>query len=387
MELGTALTLACSVALFVVPRSWAPTVFLLGVLYCPMGTGLVLGTTNFPPGRLLAAVGLARVWLRGELPTLGRTDQAAIVFGAAMILSGLFHDDPREALWLRCGYAIDTVGSYFVLRSLISTLEDVYRCFSSLLLLFLPIALEMLWEASGGTNLFSHLGSLDSESVVRRGRIRAQGPFRHAILAGTAAAALVPIAIGFYRKNRSMGFIALCTALLAVLACASSGPLLTLSTALAAILLWHQRGRIKAVLWAVVVLLCTLHIVMSDPVWFFIAKLNLVGGSTGWHRAKLIDSAITHIGEWWFAGTDYTRHWMSGHGFNESNIDITNYYIRCGVNGGLPLLIAFLWLLKRSFSEITVAVDASISHAPVPSVLFLVHGRLVVRVHNFNDRS
>jgi hypothetical protein len=43
------------------------------------------------------------------------------------------------------------------------------------------------------------------------------------------------------------------------------------------------------------------------PACFLIARIDLPGGSSGgYHRAAIIEAAISHFREWWFAGTNWT---------------------------------------------------------------------------------
>ena len=89
-----------------------------------------------------------------------------------------------------------------------------------------------------------------------------------------------------------------------------------------------------------------LQIVMNDPVYFVMARIDFTGASAGYHRAQLIRSSLEHLGEWWAFGTDYTRHWMAtGIHANEIHTDITNHFLQMGVWGGLPLLVLFALLL------------------------------------------
>jgi hypothetical protein len=92
---------------------------------------------------------------------------------------------------------------------------------------------------------------------------------------------------------------------------------------------------------------------MNAPAYFLLARIDMTGSSTSWHRAELIDAALRHVSEWWLVGTDYTRHWMSyGVGWSGNHIDITNYYINMGVYGGLPLMLLFITVLAKGFSSV-----------------------------------
>jgi O-antigen ligase len=100
-----------------------------------------------------------------------------------------------------------------------------------------------------------------------------------------------------------------------------------------------------------------LNFLMNDPIYFLMARIDITGGSTGYFRAQLIQSAINHLSEWWFAGTDHTRHWMeSGITADPNHTDMTNYYLQMGVWGGLPLMILFMWLIVAAFLRISQAL-------------------------------
>jgi hypothetical protein len=99
-----------------------------------------------------------------------------------------------------------------------------------------------------------------------------------------------------------------------------------------------------------VLLLATM---MNRPVYYLIGEIDLTGSSTGWHRARLIESSLQHLGEWWLAGTDYTRHWMAtGVSWSPNHTDLTNHYIALGVYGGLPLLLTFVAVMAVSFRNV-----------------------------------
>ena len=97
--------------------------------------------------------------------------------------------------------------------------------------------------------------------------------------------------------------------------------------------------------------------VMEAPVWYLLARVDLVGGSTGWHRAELINTALGHISDWWLIGTDYTRHWMPyGVVWNSDHADLTNDYIQMGVWGGLPLMLLFIAVFCKAFQLLGQAI-------------------------------
>jgi hypothetical protein len=96
-----------------------------------------------------------------------------------------------------------------------------------------------------------------------------------------------------------------------------------------------------------------------------LARIDLTGSSTSYYRAALINSAISHLNEWWLGGTDYTRHWMpTGAAWSPDQADITNHYIKMGVVGGLPLMLLFVGILAVGFASVGKALSSN-KNAPV----------------------
>jgi hypothetical protein len=91
-----------------------------------------------------------------------------------------------------------------------------------------------------------------------------------------------------------------------------------------------------------------------------LAKVNLVGGSTGWHRAALIEAAINHFSEWWATGTDVTRHWMpTGVYWDPDHTDITNHFLYMGVLGGMLLMSLFIAVFVCAFIGVGQSLRAN----------------------------
>jgi hypothetical protein len=251
----------------------------------------------------------------------------------------------------RLGAIYDSAFVYVFFRVYIREPADVIRFSKLMALMLLPVALIMLYDKIAHYNLFSYIGGVRKYSLIRGGTLRATGPFAHPILAGNVAAISFPF---FYyviwsnvSKYKIFAYIGLLAALSMIVACGSSGPILTLFTCMLGVWLWAFRQKIKSLMFLGAAALVALHLVMNDPVWYLAARVDLAGGSAGWHRAKLISSAIAHLGEWWLVGTEYTRHWMpTGVTWNPNHTDITNQYILIGINGGLApiiLLILIIW--------------------------------------------
>ncbi|MGB9553516.1 MAG: O-antigen ligase family protein, partial [bacterium] len=215
------------------------------------------------------------------------------------------------------------------------------------------VALEMLNEQFTHRNMFSFFGGVGETPAFREGHFRSQGPFRHSILAGTVGAVCFPLVVGIWRTNPLGAKLGVVACLMMVVTSFSSGPVMSLIWGILALIAWRWRDQTRKILVGAVVGYVFLDLIMKAPAYYLIARIDITGGSTGWHRAKLIESAIEHLSEWWLYGTDYTRHWMpTGVSWSPDHTDITNHYIQMGVLGGLPLMILFILGLWWGFKYV-----------------------------------
>jgi hypothetical protein len=135
-----------------------------------------------------------------------------------------------------------------------------------------------------------------------------------------------------------------------IFASISSGPIMSALAAIVALFTWRLRHHMRLLRWLGLLGFIGLTTMMKAPVYYLIARIDLVGGSTGWHRSRLIQSALQRLSEWWLAGTDYTRDWAAAPGWSPNHTDITNHYLYMGVIGGLPLILLFISILAKGFS-------------------------------------
>lgn len=336
------------------PRRWAPLPFLLGVCYITRYQRVDLGSFTFTILRILIAVGFMRVLFRGERleGRMNGLDKLMLMWASWMLISSGFHKAPSAALIYRLGLVYDACGVYFLLRIFFRTLDDVRHLCRLTAIVLLPVAIEMLYEKLTFHNLFSAFGG-PATPAIREGHIRARGPFDHAILAGTIGAVTLPIMIGLWQQYRKVAILGTISCMTMIVTSASSGPILSAMAGIGALYMWHFQHQLRVVRWLGVIGYIALDFIMKDPAYYIVARIDLAGGSTGWHRARLIESSIEHLSEWWLAGTDYTRHWMpSGVSWSPEHTDITNHYLQQGVVGGLPLIILFIAILVIGFSVV-----------------------------------
>lgn len=350
--IGILFSLACAVALLVLPRRWAPLSLLLGACYMTLGQGVEIGPFRFYILRMLILVGLARVIARRERPAGGfvLVDWLMLGLGTWALCSSAFHKNPNDMLVNDMGFAYNALGIYFLIRCFTQSREEIVGLIVMTGIVLVPVGLEMFHEQLTHHNLFALFGGVEDSPAIRGGRLRSQGPFAHAILAGTAGAVCAPLMIGIWRKHPLAARAGLAACLLMVVTSASSGPVASLLCASFALVFWRWRHLTPKLRVAAVVTYLLLDLVMKAPAYYLLARIDIVSGSTGWHRAALIEASIKHFSDWWFAGTDYTRDWMPyGVSWSEDYADITNYYLALGIRGGIALMSVFVFILWSAF--------------------------------------
>ena len=352
-SIAVAFVLINAIALVLLPRRWAPLPLLVGACYMTLGSGVEIGPFHFQVIRILVAVGVVRVIMQGErlADKMNSLDWLMVAWAAWALMSSLFHKDVFEVFVNRLGLIYNGCGIYFLLRVFCRSLNDVVSLCWITAILLVPLSIVMLSEQATGRNIFSALGGVAELSEVRNGKIRAQGPFAHSILAGTVGAVCLPLMIGLWRQHRKAAIVGTAACLSMIFASASSGPILSALFGIGALFMWHWRHRMRLLRWFALLGYIGLDLIMNAPAYYLLARIDLTGSSTGWHRAFLIEAALAHLSEWWLAGTDFTRHWMPyGVTWSGDQSDITNHYLMMGVAGGLPLMLLFIAVLATGFS-------------------------------------
>lgn len=358
---ATVFFIAASFTLLKVPRRWAAMPLLAGACYMTLGQRIEIGPFNFTVIRLLLLIGFVRVVIKGEWLQGGLTglDRLLVCWAGWALCSSAFHTDPQATLVNHFGMVYNTLGVYFLIRCFCRDAQDTLVLIKIIAWLLVPVAVEMFSEQVTGQNVFAALGDSAIEPSIRKGRLRSQGPFAHAILAGTVGAVCFPLMMGLWRSHSKIAAVGTAACFAMVLTSASSGPIMSLIFGVFALSMWPYRHLTRSMRIAAVAGYLFLEIVMSAPAYYLVARIDLTGGSTGYHRAKLIESAIQYLDEWWLAGTDYTRHWMPyGVPWSEDHADITNHYLAQGVRGGLALMLFFISIVWWGFRHVGQALRA-----------------------------
>ncbi len=327
--------------------------FLVGCCYMTAGEGIAIAGFNFPVFRLLLLLGVCRVIVGGNglAGGMNRIDKLMMAWAVWVLFASLFHEwAPGSGPKYMAGAVFNVAGFYLMVRSFCHGEEDLEELFGILCWVLAPVALLMVVEQAIRYNLFSVFGGVPDVPTLRNGRFRAQGPFNHAILAGTVGGGCIPLVLATWKRNRARAIVGLVSCLIMVVACASSGPIMTTVFGAVAIGLWWKRNIVRLFVKMAIPAYIVLALVMERPPYYLISKIDLTGSSTGWHRSFLIEQTINHFNEWWLFGTDRTVHWMPSQGrISDNHTDVTNQYIAFGVNGGLLSVLLFIGMVWAVF--------------------------------------
>jgi hypothetical protein len=348
------------------PRRFAVCPLLIMTCLMPLGQELVLFGLHLYLFRVLLFLGVVRVIVKGEVRrlVLTRTDKLFGWWIAVSVVLGSLSNPSFDLLKNRLGDAYNAGGCYFFLRCVMVDFEDAVTSVRALAWLSLPVAAVMLVEKVTGHNLLFVFGGVPEITALREGHVRCQGAFRHPILAGTFGATQFPLfmALGYCKPGyRGLAVAAMISSIIIVITASSSGALMAFVAAVGGMAFWKWRNHLRLVRRATVLVILGLALVMNAPVWYLFARLSDLTGGTGWHRAFLIDQAVSHFNEWWLFGTTYTAHWGPGGEVTAGDpnmMDITNHYVVQGVSGGLLKLLLFAAIIIASFKTIGRRLDA-----------------------------
>ena len=105
------------------------------------------------------------------------------------------------------------------------------------------------------------------------------------------------MALYLWKGHRNYALLGLFAAAGMVFASTSSGPIMMVLFIVFGLAFWKVRKRLRAIRWLALMTVIALDAVMKDPVYFLMARIDISGGSTGYHRARLIQSSIEHLEE------------------------------------------------------------------------------------------
>ncbi|MCR9246259.1 MAG: hypothetical protein NXI31_14605 [bacterium] len=352
--LGLAALCGLIAVLFLAPRRHATLPIILLLCFIPAAQRVVIAGLDFTFIRVLLMASWGRMILRGDLRPMvwNHLDRLMILWAVVSVVFGTMTGMTFTVFVFRAGAAADAMMTYFLFRQLIRNHDDLIRLVTNFILSSFAVAVFFLIENRTQQNMFHVFGGVPQWTDIRNGRLRCQGAFAHSILAGCFWACLIPLYFvrGWFGRGWLLTGAGVLAALAIVAFSASSTPLMAVMFGIAGASAFYLRGALRWWRWLIIAWLCVLHFVlMNMPVWHLLSRVDIVSGSTGWHRYHLVDKFFVNFPEWWLVGTMSTGHW--GPGLH----DVTNQYVAEGIAGGI-------WRLA-SFGAILLVVFAGISRS------------------------
>ena len=340
------------------PRRFAFLPFLVLVCFISSAQRIAVGGLDFNLLRILVIFAMARLIFRGELKQMKWCGMDSAMIGWA-IWQAIGYNQLRgwemSGIIYQCGQKFEALGLYFAIRGLLRDWEDLKRLSAVFAIICIPVAVFFLVEYSTGRNSFSIFGGVPAVTYIREGRMRCNGAFAHPILAGGFFASLGPIAAARHwgKGGKLTGMLGGISALLVVFTTSSSTSWGAGLAGIAAGCLFPWRLQMKQIRWAGVAILTTMHMSMTMPVWHLLARIDLVGGSTGWHRYNLINQCVERWREWGPIGVVSTGNW------GIQLFDVTNQYVLEAISGGMLTLILFCTKIGLGFKYAGQAIRAN----------------------------
>jgi len=350
---------------------YALAAYFLVLVWYPDYLRVSIGTIDISAGRIVVAVLLLRCLFDDRLWRSflwSRLDTwvalAMTVFAGMYILTHPF----SAALENRGGFLMDTFLTYLATRLCISDRRDLATFAKGIAVVLVPMAVLGVVEATTSSYVYRNLHQYcpwrpDVPLVRPRfGLARAHGSFSHSIMFGASFVMFLPMVWalrhhkGFWSK---LAYPVTAVLVLGALSSMSSAPWGMLLVVLLALGLQKYAHWLKAVLVGLVICCLLVEVASNRPFYHVILQYGNFGRGDWWQRAKLIDSAIEDIGQWWLAGyggKDPGWGAASGMAFTDCNNEFLLKGVRCGLLGVIALVailvVAFRSLI-RSYSRTT----------------------------------
>jgi hypothetical protein len=348
------ITLLAVLATFSLPKRYALVPLIVVAFLTPWGQELSFGGLHFFAHRIVIIAGLIRLF-RTRLssksslfvPKLQLIDKA--VFALILIHTMVFVLVNRtlSSITYESGFLLEAGGGYLVCRYFIQNQDAVLQVSKALVIVAAVLSLCMGFEFLTRVNVFSYINSDPIVPWIRLGRVRAQGTFANSITSGTFGATLFPLCFWLWKtgKDKLLGILGLVASTVIVVTSMSGTGITTFLGGILALCLWPIRKYMRRVRWGIVATVLLLALVMKAPVWFIIARFDVVGGH-GWDRAHLIDLAARHFFDWALLGTKDNATW----GF--VTWDQCDEYVFQAESGGIACFILLIVIISRGFGMI-----------------------------------
>ncbi len=334
------------------PRKKAIVPFVLAFFTIPFGQVLVMAGVHFTMHQILILTVLGRmVAFRGSSSEkrfaggFNALDRVVVVWSLSTLIVLTLQFLEVQVLIRGLGDLVVNLGGYLAARFLIPDRDTIRRAIKSLAVVCVIQGVCMVSEQFTHQNVFNFAGAPPPQT--REGHIRSEGAMG-TLCGGPFAGMLIPLFLwlGTGKKSRMAAFAGIAGATAMVFASHASTSWGAYGASLVGLGFWPLRKRMRLVRWGLVINLVGLHLVMKGPVWSLLERIDLTGGSSGYHRYMLVDNCIRHFADWWLLGCQNYGDW------GWDMWDLSNQFVVNAVTGGLVTLVLYIVVFKRSFRAI-----------------------------------
>ena len=241
-DISLLIALFLSILVFLLPKKYLLLPYIVAACFVPTDQTILIANMHFTAVRILIAVGVLRMFFRGEIISI-KWNGFDMLFLGWMIYRSIIYmvmNGNMQAVINRSGMFYDGVGCYWLFRQNVRNWDDLANVFKIFAFTVIAMAPLVALEWKTGQNPFTALGTVTTE--VREGRYRCQASFPHSIILGLFWATIVPIFIGFAAATRKKIFyVAVGAGAFIVIATASSTPVATLIEVLLLLALYRYR--------------------------------------------------------------------------------------------------------------------------------------------------
>jgi hypothetical protein len=348
--------LVAVVLILSLPRRKVITCFLVSCLCIPVAQVVVVAGVHFTVLRILIMAGLVRRAMESTRSSgekffggFNGIDRMVVLWTLSELIVLSLQWMNVQALIHNLGDFVDALGGYLVVRFLVTDREAFRRCITTLASICVIQGLCMLNEQITHVNVFGYMGG-HTGITIRDGKLRSEGVMG-CLYAGAFAGASIPLFLWLWKggKSRIMACAGVIGALAMVITSNSSTSLLALGGSLLGLAFWPLRNLMRLIRWFLSLTLISLHLIMHGPVWSLIARIDLTGSSSGYHRYYLVDNCVRHLSDWWLLGYKYYNDW------GWDMWDLCNQFVVAALTGGLLTLVFYVTIFSRSFGAIGTA--------------------------------
>jgi len=374
---GVTLTIAIMLsvlALTLKPRH-ALVAYLTGLLWYPSYLAISIGTIDIMVGRIVGLVLLLRCLSNDRIRSRFKWSKLDTWVGYSMIVYvgvTLLTRPTFSTIENRGGFIMDTWLAYMVARFIITDKNELISVIKCISIILIPLAILGCMEAVTGWQPFVPLRRFrpwnpvtgEAAGIKRWGFTRAVGPFSHPILFGGGFAMFLPLIyyLRYDKHWRRLAYPLSAITIVGALSSMSSGPWIMVMVILFCLVMEKYKHWTKPMIIFLIFLCIFVEIFSNRTFYHVLASYGSMLGGAGWHRARLIDVAIKHIGDWWLAGYGgVDPGW--GHYFGMGHTDVTNEYILAGVRYGIAGIIVLCGVLVVAFRSLISAYKKATHHS------------------------